>query len=129
MRKEILYSNLLQFCQKFSANVSTKKLVLHQFLQEFFCDASYEFALYSRHFVDGAPCKKKLLSKIEYQYAKRFFDGLNAATHQELVAHLDYYCDYFENTLNAVRADNKSKGRLGQKLGLLCGVIVGLVLI
>ena len=63
------------------------------------------------------------------QYLSRFFSGLDAQNSKALAEHLDFFEGYFAESLTRVRADNNFKGSVGQKLGLLCGVIVGLVLI
>lgn len=129
IRKERLYSDLYQFVVKFRANIKLNKVVLFDFLNEFNLSASNDFVLCSNSILVKKSCNCRLVKSNELNYICKFFNGLNAQNHKELLDHLDFFCDYFSSMLSQVRSDNKHKARLGQKLGLLCGVIVGLVLI
>ena len=129
LNKEKLYVDLLDFAIKFRSNIQCGKVVLEDFLTAFNQGCSQEFRQYSEQYLLGKSCKCKLIKGKELQYVMRFFCGLNATNSLVLVEHLNLNVVYFQECLNKVRADNNSKGKVGQKLGLLCGVILGLVLI
>ena len=129
LEKESLYVNLVDFTSKFKANVSCNRVLLDDYLKQFFENADGCFVCYSKHFLYGSKLNNKIVSKKEASYLERFFCGLKAKSTVELLDHLNYYKTYFSSTLKAVQSDNATKGKIGQKLGLLIGVIVGLVLI
>ena len=129
LRKEKLYCNLYEFCVKFRANITTSKMVLPAFVQEFCASASKDFVSCCNSFLFGKQTKFNLVKGNEYHYLEKFFAGLDANNQVALMDHLNYFCHYFNSVLSQVQMENKSKAKLGLKLGLLCGVIVGLVLV
>ena len=129
IRREKLYLDLLNFTKSFRVNAVTSRVVLTTFVDQFCKSACDDFVVLSNKALLGLRIKTSLLSEKELQYLSRFFSGLDAQNSKALAEHLDFFEGYFAESLTRVRADNNSKGSVGQKLGLLCGVIVGLILI
>ena len=129
IKKEKLYLDLYEFAVKFSVNAGSNRVVLSQFVAQFISSSGAEFAACCNTYLLNKAGGIRFLTKKETQYIRRFFDGLNAANSQVLQEHLKFYTAYFDDALKQSRLDNNTKGKIGQKLGLLCGVIIGLVLI
>ena len=113
--------DLTNYLSLLRANVSSKRIPLPGFNEQFSAQCSKGFAEY----LSGS--KTLPFPKNDATQINAFFDGLSCTNSDELLKHIDYYEKIFAR-LSSVYFDqaDKQKGRY-VKLGVLLGAMVGVL--
>lgn len=136
-RREQLYYDLLSFCNSYSANLNFRQLPLERLVSSSGAVYGKQFnALFSAYAGGGAAAqpggKHKVgvrLSVTETQYISGFFSVLGKTDGASQQQEIGYYKQYFETRLKEAQEESKKKVPMMQKIGVLTGILLCILII
>lgn len=130
--KESLWFGLYTFCQELKNNVVYDKSALTDFAKLFTQRHSdlYACEVITSYLLDSDNSKLHLpVKEDEAQVIERFFAGLYAPNAEALLQHVEYFAVVFKDYQEKQSQGNAKTLPLYNKLGVLCGIAVALLLI
>ena len=124
-----LYEDLTKFSAMLALNVSSGKTPLKEFCEDFCKSASPRFQSITQRIFDENKALRLPIAKPESDAIEKFLVGLSAQNSMAYVAHLTFYQQYFSGKAVDVKSRLDSIGSVSEKVGLLIGLIVGVVVI
>lgn len=122
--KGMFYRDLLRYLDMLKLNVTTKQVELDEFNEQFCCNSSQVFSFY----VNSGESSMKL-SASEKTEIENFFSAIKRVNSAELLKNIEYYSKVFSGVYNDSVEPEIKKSSVYSKLGILCGVIVGILLL
>ena len=117
------FVDLKKYIVLLKSNVKTKRIELQTFNAQFSQSCS---SVFGKFLLEQAPLP--FLTKNQNQIVLAFFNSLSATTSSELLSNLDFYEQQINLEFNSVASDYQSRHAF-VKLSILCGVVVGILLL
>ncbi len=123
LAREILMKDLVSFCRLLLNNLKYSKLTVEQCYQQNSENFSSQFNDIFNSFLNDERLN------VNDRLISDFFSNINLKNSNLLETHLLSYEELFSQSLESARKEREEKSTIYQKLGLLSGVAIGLLLI
>ncbi|MDD3831939.1 MAG: stage III sporulation protein AB [Clostridia bacterium] len=129
---EKFFYSFSMFCQQFSANLGYQQHTIDQILSQ---------GNYSKHFVDCALISMssnqsterlhtiRFLNDTDKGYIQDFFASIGRSDAQTQAVQLQFFSTYASQRLIECQQESKNKGKMSQKLGIIVGLLLCILII
>lgn len=130
-RVERLYFDLNNFCCTFNANLGYEKVPIEKLLADNETLFEKDFIYLADVYIRGNANDENIdiLSDEQKNKIKQFFGLIGRGDAVAQREAMSAYGDYFKNELRNAETDNKNKGKLNKKLGVLLGVFLSVLIL
>lgn len=116
------YKDLRRYLETLRLNVTTRQVEIGDFNNNFVTCCSNTFSSY----IVNKEYQVKVSSS-EKTEVENFFSSINCVSSVELLKNIDYYTKIFDSKYNGEILLEIKKASLYPKLGILCGVMIGIL--
>ena len=130
-RKLQIFSDLIKLCDLLENKIKFKKELVPQILNEsrtLFCK-EFNFLIDELYFKIGGNIVGILLSDYEFKIVKQFFDSIGTLDVEGEISNVKANSEQFKSVYYELKANNKTVGELGVKLGVLLSILVFIIFV
>lgn len=127
-RKENFYFDCYNFCQQYASNLQFRQLALNKLIVQ--GSYSSDFTKMTESFLQGENCRPQLsLDASEWSNIERFLSILGKNDANTAYKETEFFLNYFCSQLTLARDAAKSRVPMVQKISLLFGFLLCILII
>ncbi|MEG1706866.1 MAG: hypothetical protein RR086_03235 [Clostridia bacterium] len=128
-KKKEFYFSAYQFCIEYETNLKFNRLTVDELISKVnFTSDVFSNAL-AEYFKNNAVFNDNIYNESQKQVVNSFFNDLGKSNAYSELNKLSYYKSEFEKSMKDAEENYKIKGMLAQKVGVLAGLLVGILIL